>query len=41
MCKKINFNIIEKNKANNVKDIEKSINIIMNKLIKKQFVNEQ
>ena len=41
MRKKIKFNIIEKKKTNNIKDIEKVINIIMNKLIERQFDNLQ
>ena len=41
MNDKINFNVIEKNKTNNTKDIQKAINIIMNKLISRQFVNLQ
>lgn len=41
MNDKVNFNVIEKNKTNNKKDIQKAINIIMNKLISRQFVNLQ
>lgn len=41
MSDKVRFNIIEKNKTNNVKDIEKAINIIVNRLIEKQFINLQ
>lgn len=41
MNDKVNFNVIEKNKTNNTKDIQKAINIIMNKLISRQFVNLQ
>lgn len=41
MKDKINFNVIEKNKTDNTKDIQKAINIIMNKLITRQFVNLQ
>lgn len=41
MSDKVRFNIIEKNKTNNVKDIEKTINIIVNRLIEKQFINLQ
>ena len=38
---KVEFNIIEINKNNNINDIKDSINIIMNKLIVKMFVNLQ
>lgn len=38
---KFNFNIIEKSRTNNTKDIEKAINIIMNRLIEKHFLNLQ
>lgn len=38
---KINFNVIEKVKTPNRKDIEKTIKIIINKLIERQFVNIQ
>ena len=41
MNDKINFNVIEKNKTDNTKEIQNAINIIMNKLIAKQFVNLQ
>ena len=41
MSDKVRFNIIKKNKTNNVKNIEKSINIIINRLIEKQFINLQ
>ncbi len=41
MSDKVRFNIIEENKTNNVKDIEKAINIIVNRLIEKQFINLQ
>ena len=33
MCEKINFNVIEKNKYDNVDDITKYIQAIVNKLI--------
>lgn len=39
MCKKINFNVIEKNKNDNIEDIEKFINDIVNKLIINEFTN--
>lgn len=39
MCKKINFNVIEKNKNNNVEDIVKSIETIVTKLIVNEFTN--
>ena len=41
MNDKINFNVIEKNKTDNTKEIQNAINIIMNKLIARQFVNLQ
>ena len=33
MCEKVNFNIIEKNKYDNIEDITKYIQVIVNKLI--------
>lgn len=39
MCEKVNFNVIEKNKNENVEDIEKFINNIVNKLIVNEFTN--
>lgn len=39
MHEKVNFNVIEKNKNENIKDIEKFINNIVNKLIVNEFVN--
>ncbi len=39
MCKKIKFNVIEKNKFDNIDEIAKYIDIIVNKLIIKEFVN--
>lgn len=39
MCKKVNFNVIEKNKNENIEDIEKFINDIVNKLIINEFTN--
>ena len=39
MCEKVNFNVIEKNKYENIDDITKYINIIVNKLIIKEFAN--
>ena len=39
MCEKVNFNVIEKNKYDNIDDITKYIQIIVNKLIVKEFVN--
>ena len=41
MREKINFNVIEKIKTSNTKDIEKTIKTIINKLIERQFVNIQ
>ena len=41
MSDKVRFNIIEENKTNHVEDIEKAINIIINRLIEKQFINLQ
>lgn len=37
MCEKVNFNIIEKNKYENIDDITKYINSIVNRLIIKEF----
>ena len=39
MCEKVNFNVIEKNKYDNVDDITKYIQTIVNKLIVKEFAN--
>lgn len=39
MCEKINFNVIEKNKYENIDDITKYINNIVNRLIIKEFAN--
>ena len=39
MCEKVNFNVIEKNKNNNIEDIVKSIEKIVKKLIINEFVN--
>lgn len=39
MREKVNFNVIEKNKNENIEDIEKFINNIVNKLIVNEFVN--
>lgn len=39
MCEKVNFNVIEKNKNENIEDIEKFINNIVNKLIVNEFTN--
>lgn len=39
MNEKVNFNVIEKNKFDNIDDISKYINIIINELIVKEFVN--
>ncbi|MGN1298857.1 MAG: hypothetical protein ACI4UE_02595 [Candidatus Scatovivens sp.] len=38
MCKKVNFNVIEKNKFENIDDTAKYINNIVNKLITKEFI---
>lgn len=37
MCEKVNFNVIEKNKYENIDDITKYINIIVNRLIVNEF----
>lgn len=37
MCEKVNFNVIEKNKCENIDDIKKYINIIVNRLIVNEF----
>lgn len=39
MCEKVKFNVIEKNKYDNIDDISKYINTIVNKLIIKEFTN--
>ena len=39
MKEKINFNVIEKNKTQNTKDVEKTIKTIINKLIESQFIS--
>lgn len=39
MCEKVNFNVIEKTKNDNVEDIAKVINNIVNKLIANEFAN--
>lgn len=39
MKEKINFNVIEKNKTPNTKDVEKTIKTIINKLIERQFIS--
>ena len=38
MCEKVNFNVIEKNKYDNIDDITKYINIIVNKLIVNEYM---
>lgn len=37
MCEKVNFNVIEKNKYENVDDITKYIPAIVNRLIVNEF----
>ncbi len=37
MCEKVIFNVIEKNKYENIDDITKCINSIVNKLILNEF----
>ncbi len=37
MCEKVKFNVIEKNKYDNIDDITKYINSIVNKLIVNEF----
>ena len=39
MCEKVNFNVIEKNKNENIEEIEKFINNLVNKLIVNEFAN--
>lgn len=39
MCEKVNFNVIEKNKYDNVDEITKYIKAIVNSLIIKEFAN--
>lgn len=39
MCEKVNFNVIEKNKNENIDDITKYINSIVNILIIKEFAD--
>lgn len=38
MCEKVNFNVIEKTKNENIEDIVKVINKIVNKLIVNEFM---
>ena len=40
MCEKIKFNVIEKNKTKDKKDVIKYINDIVNNLITKEFVRK-
>lgn len=40
MCEKVNFNVIEKNKTKDKKDVIKYINDIVNNLITKEFVRK-
>lgn len=37
MCEKVKFNVIEKNKFDNIDDITKFINNIVNRLIVNEF----
>lgn len=39
MCEKVIFNVIEKNKYENIDDITKYINSIVTRLIIKEFAN--
>ena len=39
MCKKVEFNVIEKNKFDDIEDITKYIQAIVNKLIIEEFAN--
>ena len=39
MCEKVKFNVIEKNKSDNIDDISKYVQEIVNKLIIKEFAN--
>lgn len=39
MCEKVKFNVIEKNKNDNIEDIKRVINDIVNKLIVNEFTN--
>lgn len=39
MCEKVNFNVIEKTKNENIEDIVKIIETIVNKLIVNEFIN--
>ncbi len=39
MREKVNFNVIEKNKSDNIDDITKYINIVVSRLIIKEFAN--
>lgn len=40
MCEKVNFNVIEKNKNKDTKDVIKYISNIVNNLITKEFVRK-
>ncbi len=38
MCEKVNFNVIEKNKNENIEEIARIIETIVNKLIVNEFM---
>ncbi len=40
MCEKVNFNVIEKTKAENIADISKYITELINKLIVNEFARK-
>ena len=40
MCEKVKFNVIEKNKTEDIEDISKQVIILINKLIIREFIKE-
>ena len=40
LCEKVNFNVIEKTKAENIADISKYITALINKLIVNEFARK-
>lgn len=40
MCEKVKFNVIEKNKTEDIEDISKQVIMLINKLIIREFIKE-
>jgi len=40
MCEKVKFNVIEKNKNEDIEDISKQVIMLINKLIIREFIKE-